>query len=314
MKMYEVYSMIDFLESDNTNNTQSFICFNTEEDRSFNALLKLNQKYKISDAMVLSFQSVNTSALDEDIQTQGIDVIPFEIQNDLNCNLIPCLKAVNDYVTDRESVGIDISCMPIPFIAQILHFLFEHHSGKTIKVYYTEPSRYNLQNLFDYYAYNGEIYFGAVRGFEGETSQSGEVKRVLFYLMGFEMKYLEERIPQDVAPDVIVPINGFPSYFPKYKDISLINDGTDFYERDIEIIFAEANNPFEVYNTLETLEGKYKNHRIDIIPVGTKPMALGACLYALKNGNTQCRIIFPFPADYKPKQSYGHGKLWEYSL
>jgi hypothetical protein len=305
--------MINVLEIDKLN-SEAFICFYTEEDRAFNALMKLNQKQEVTDAMVLSFVTVKTSSFVEDYLKQGITIISFEMEQDLNLNLIPCLRAINDYVDGKTTIGVDISCMPIPYIAQILYFLFEHHGDKAIKIYYTEPSRYNLQNLFDYSAYSGEIDFKAVRGFEGETSQSDEVKRVLFYLMGFEMKYLNNRIPQDVAPDAIAPINGFPSYFPKYKDISLINDGTDFYERDVEIIFAEANNPFEVYNTMVTLEGKYKNYRIDIIPVCSKPMALGACLYALKNGNTPCRIIFPFPSDYKPKQSLGCGTLWEYSL
>jgi hypothetical protein len=62
------------------------------------------------------------------------------------------------------------------------------------------------------------------------------------------------------------------------------------------------------------LESRYKDYRIDILPVGSKPMALGACLFALKNIKNSCRMIFPFPSEYKPNQSIGHGKLWEYQL
>jgi hypothetical protein len=204
--------------------------------------------------------------------------------------------------------------MPIPFMAQMLHFLYMRHKDKPITIYYTEPSHYTLNNLFDYSAYSGEIDIKTIPGFEGETSHIDEVKRVVFYIMGFEMTYLNKLIPQDVNPNKIAPINGFPSYFPKYKDISLINNNANFFERDVEIIFSEANNPFETFNTMVMLESRYRDYRIDILPVGTKPMALGACLFALKSIKNSCRMIFPFPSEYKPNQSIGHGKLWEYQL
>ena len=311
---YKVYYMTNTLEANASVDREAFICFNTQEDRAFNALLNLAKKGRIKDTLILSFAS-NNSPLSIDFRTYNVTVVDFKIDDDLNCNMIPCLKSINEYVTDKKVIGIDISCMPIPFVAQILRFISEYHPKKSIKIYYTEPSHYNLQALFDYSAYRGEIALDVIRGFEGETSQSGEGKRVIFYLMGFEKDYLDRLIPQDIPPDVIAPINGFPSYFPKYKDISLINEGTDFHEDGIDIIYAEANNPFDVYNTISSLENKYSNYHIDIIPAGTKPMALGACLYALKNvNNIRCRIIFPFPSDYKPKQSKGCGKLWEYHL
>jgi hypothetical protein len=170
-------------------------------------------------------------------------------------------------------------------------------------------------NLFDYSAYSGEIDIKAVPGFEGETSQIEKVERVVFYLMGFEMDYLTKLIPQDVNPNRIAPINGFPSYFPKYKDISMINNNTNFYERDVKIYYSEANNPFETYNTMVMLKNEYKNFKIDIIIAGTKPMALGACLFALKSdNNNSSRVIFPFPTEYKFNQNSGCGKLWEYRV
>jgi hypothetical protein len=202
--------------------------------------------------------------------------------------------------------------MPIPIIAQILHFFRRRHEDIQTTILYTEPEHYTLRNLFDYSAYGGEIDIKTVPGFEGITSRTDEVKRVLFYIMGFEPTYLSRLIPQDVNQDQIAPINGFPSYYPKYKDISLINNNSDFYKNDIEIIYAEANNPFDTYNVMDKLAEDYQGYLIDIIPVGSKPMALGACLYALKNAN--CRIVFPFPSEYKPVQSSGYGKLWQYKI
>jgi hypothetical protein len=312
---YEVYRMNRIDSFDNIESRlDALICFDTKEDRSFNALLTLAQCKTLTKALVLSFDEIDSLTIADDLQSQGMSVITTTVERNLSASLLSCLREINKYVSDKQRVGVDISCMPIPFIAQLLHFLIERHKDKIITVYYTEPGHYTLKNLFDYSAYSGEIDIKTVPGFEGETSHIDEVKRVVFYIMGFEMTYLNKLIPQDVNPNRVAPINGFPSYYPKYKDISLINNNANFYERDVEIIFSAANNPFEMYNTMVMLADKYKEYRVDIIPVGTKPMALGACLYALKNGNTNCRLIFPFPSEYKPNQSTGCGKLWEYVL
>jgi len=309
---YEVYQM-------NTCATLStvidaFICFDTQEDRSFNALQKLHKKKLLNNAMILSFNKVDSPTITLGSQAINLSVLSVKVDENLSASILPCLRRLDGYVSGKSGIGVDISCMPIPFIAQVLHFLHSRYKNVPLTIYYTEPSHYTLNNLFDYSAYGGEIDIKTVPGFEGETSQANEVKRVVFYLMGFEMTYLNKLIPQDVNPNEITPINGFPSYFPKYKDISLINDNSNFYERDVEIIFSEANNPFETFNTMVMLETKYKGYCIDIIPVGTKPMALGACLFALKNDKSNCRIIFPFPSEYNPNQSSGCGKLWEYKL
>ena len=305
---YKVYQMNEIGGKIMPLQINAFMCFNAQEDRAAKALSELQNHGLLRDALVLSFDN------DSLPNAEGLNIVAFIVDQSLSSNMLSCLKKIDEYVKNKNSIGIDITCMPIPFFTQILNFLFKKHKDKQIIIYYTEPVHYTLDNLFDYSAYGGEIEIKAIPGFEGETSQIDEVKRIVFYLMGFEMKYLSKLIPQDVNPNKIAPISGFPSYFPKYKDISLINNNTDFHEKDIEIIFSEANNPFEAYNTMVTLKNKYKEFRVDIMPVGTKPMALGACLFALKSGDNNCRIIFPFPAMYKSNQSAGCGKLWEYRV
>lgn len=80
------------------------------------------------------------------------------------------------------------------------------------------------------------------------------------------------------------------------------------------MVFSSANNPFETYNQMNFLKNQHKDYCIDIIPAGTKPMALGACLFALKNGNNDIRILFPFPSAYKNQHSIGKGTIWEYII
>lgn len=312
---YKVYQMSEIDDcTTHLSDIDAFICFDVAEDRSLNALLKLNEKSNLNTAMVITLGTAGASPASKGLNAQNLVAEFVNVDKNLSSSIIPCLQMIEKYVNGKKSLGIDISSMPIPYIAQILHFLHRKHESISLTIYYTEPSHYNLNNLFEFSSFSGEIDIRTVPGYEGETSQVGEVKRVVFYLMGFEMTYLSKLIPQDVNPNEIAPINGFPSYFPKYKDISLINNDTNFYAQDIEIVYSEANNPFEAYNTMVVLANKFDGFRIDIIPVGTKPMALGACMFALNQGDSKCRIIFPFPADYRPNQSTGCGKLWEYKL
>jgi hypothetical protein len=312
---YEVYHMNEIHDKITTlSKIDAFIFFDTQGERTMRALSELHNRDSLDDVMVLSFNTAISATTDKYFQSSNIDITFAKVDQNLSSNIIPCLQEINKNKKKKNSIGVDITCMPIPLFIQILNFMYKNHNDKQLIIYYTEPLRYTLDNLFDYSAYSGEIDIKAVPGFAGETSQINEVKRVVFYLMGFEMAYLNKLILQDVNPNEIAPINGFPSYFPKYKDISLINNDTNFYEKDVEIIFSEANNPFETYNTLVMLKDKYKGFKIDIIPVGTKPMALGACLFALKSDNASCRIIFPFPAGYIFNQNSGSGRLWEYRL
>lgn len=312
---YTVYSMKELTGENPPNAIEGFVFFSTMEDRSWDVLSQLSNCGKLPEH-ILSFglqdeeQSKNYSKAEyADLKFSYVT-----ISKNLATNLIPCLKTLKQYIEDKKCIGVDISVMPTPIFYQILHFLFEHCVDKKIIIYYTEPGHYNLDNLFDFNSCDGEIDIKVIPGFEGKTAQENHSQRVIFYLIGFEMNYLNKLIPQQTNPDGIVPINGFPSYFPKYKDISLVNNNVNYHEEDIQVVYAEANNPFETFNQINILERKYKDFCIDIIPAGSKPMALGACLFALKNGKNDVRVLFPFPCEYKNQNSIGTGKIWEYTL
>ncbi len=96
--------------------------------------------------------------------------------------------------------------------------------------------------------------------------------------MGFDSD-LSKEINVDVSPTETVVINGFPSYSSKFKDISLVTNERLVGDSNIKIKYARANNPFEVYNLLENIKSEDKDNTfMKFAPLGTKPMALGACL------------------------------------
>lgn len=310
---YTVYGMNSLDINNPPNDVDGFVFFSTLESRSWNVLTYMQEQEKLPcEVLSISTENSEKSLNFAEDKFSAINFKQTEISCDLANNLIPCLLAIHQYVCHKKTIGIDISVMPTPIFSQILHFLMEKHKDKEIIVYYTEPEHYNLDNMFDFNSCDGEIDIKAIPGFEGKTAQINDSQRIIFYLMGFEMNHLNKLIPQQINPDGIVPINGFPAYFPKYKDISLINNDVNYHEMDIQVVFAEANNPFETYNQMSMLQKKYQDYCIDIIPAGSKPMALGACLFALTNGNNDIRILYPFPLEYKNQKSIGKGKIWEY--
>ena len=90
-------------------------------------------------------------------------------------------------------------------------------------------------------------------------------------------------------------VNSLPSLSQKYKDISILNNRSSIKGKKYDsILYAPADNPFEVYNFLEK---KYADESsICISPLATKPVALGVCMFALNY--EKVRIVYPISDVY----------------
>jgi hypothetical protein len=93
---YEVYRM-NRIDNNQTQllSVDAFICFDTHEDRSFNALRELSKKNLISDAVVLSFEGINSTT---DIQTRNISI---KVVKDLSASILPCLCEIDKYLKKK---------------------------------------------------------------------------------------------------------------------------------------------------------------------------------------------------------------------
>lgn len=291
----------------------SLILINTFEKRAWCSLEYLYSKNNHpSKILVLDYkdrQINNYINSFTDISFESYELAPDYSVADINL-----LRRIDSFVADSVSVGIDISAIPIPLFFQIINFLKRKRQQKKLVVLYTEPKYYYLDNLFDYKSLIGEVCFKTIPGFEGKIAKIDEQKHIVFYILGFEMEYISRRIPIDINSEITIPINGFPSFAPKYKDISLINNNVNYHEIDVPIHYAPANNPFELYNQLLYLKERYSDYCIDIIPAGSKPMALGACLFSIENSNYGIRVLYPFPSEFSEDYGKGKGKTWEYHI
>lgn len=216
-----------------------------------------------------------------------------------------------------DKIALDITGFSIPNIYKIMHALKYVIKVKHIDVFYTEPKFYIYEEgYFDSYHKDiGERNCSPILGY---YNAGRDEKEILTIFLGFDggladlvyFKLGEEG--KEILQTLVV--NGFPSYTAKLKDVSLFNneDLINKLERE-NVFYAAANNPFETYNLLCTILKKYKGTLLNLCTIGSKPMALGTCLFALDNLE-EVKVTYPFYEKKKFDIDEEPGKIWKYSI
>jgi len=226
-----------------------------------------------------------------------------------------CVKALHDSepnLHDAAAVALDISCFTKPYSFCILKYLKEQAKINHITALYTEPMSYVFaEGLFhSYHSTSGPLSIMEIPGFPGNDIRT--TRKTLVVLLGFDGE-LSSFITDEVAPNDTTVINGFPAYAPKFKDISLINNEKLLSSIPREsILYSRANNPFETFNLLEHIFQRDSSAFINVAPIGTKPMALGACLFALVHPSV--RIVYPLPTEYANITTQKCWYSWSYEI
>lgn len=283
-------------------------------------ILRLFKEKKITPKkiIVLNFHE-RSSSLTEDLEENyykykdyfdsNIIEIPCEIKDPIS-SLDFLLK---EKFSDKDNIGIDISCLTKPYIYFLIRFMKERIKITDLKIFYTEPQSYLFsKGLFNTFKSNsGSLTTLEIPGYSGQEIRNS--KRILIVLLGFDGG-LSKEINEEVSPSETFVVNGFPSYTPKFKDISLISNEKLVNDHNVKITYAKSNNPFDTYNVLQKIKEEMKNDNlfINLAPLGTKPMALGACLFALHNPDV--RVVYPFPEKYENKYTDKCWNSWEYIL
>ncbi|MNG00824.1 hypothetical protein D3C84_837740 [compost metagenome] len=76
--------------------------------------------------------------------------------------------------------------------------------------------------------------------------------------------------------------------------------------------YARASCPFEAFESLNKIRQDYPDHYMYLALVGTKPHALGAILFAIKNPETS-EIMFDYPVK-KSGRTQGIGVVHIYDF
>lgn len=136
----------------------------------------------------------------------------------------------------------------------------------------------------------------------------------LLALLGFEgtrFAYILENVqPQG---DRVVPIVGVPGFRPEYPFYAYHGNRAPLMAtRSWAFVeYVTANCPFRVFRTLQGLEERVQAP-IKVAPIGTKPHALGAILYAIhRDGKVE--VVYDHPVK-TPKRTTGAARALVYNV
>jgi hypothetical protein len=165
---------------------------------------------------------------------------------------------------------------------------------------YVEPRDYRFSSL----PREGQIFdlserIEGIAPLPGFTSfrEAGDEKVQFVPLLGFEgtrfMYIMEQVQPPGGQVHPVIGVPGFRAEYPFHAyqgNQSTLADSRAWRH----VRYARANCPFSLYYVLDDIQKLFPTDQIKIAPIGTKPHALGAVLYALTS-NCSVEIIYDHP-------------------
>lgn len=296
-----------------------FIMAPNIEKRSREAFLKLCNKGTFEKIIIMDYANFHkvperdreeTEAIYSDFE--HISMIRLEAANDNDA--VRLLRNVG--IGKNESVAIDITGFSIPNIYFVMNILKNVIKIGHVDVFYTEPKLYIYEKGYlDSYHARKERHCAPILGF---YNNGQDEKEILTIFLGFDggladlVYYQLGEEGKEILQTIVV--NGFPSYTPKLKDVSLYNneDLINKIERE-NVLCTTANNPFETYNLLCQISKKYKDVLLNLCTIGAKPMALGACLFAMDFPD-RVKVTYPFYEKTEFDKTEEPGRIWRYGV
>lgn len=164
---------------------------------------------------------------------------------------------------------------------------------------YVEPGDYRFSDVpTEVRIFDLSEEIGGIRPLPGFVSLADDGEDFLFVpLLGFEGARLTYMIEQ-AQPNQrrICPVVGVPGFRPEYPFYSYIGNGLPLRETRAwqNVRFAPANCPFSLYLLLDRVSRENSGRFLKVAPIGTKPHAVGAVLYYLKNPSAT-EILYDHP-------------------
>ena len=269
-----------------------FILASGGDDRS-TAMLNIlgNATNNIGKILFLKYNEFDESILKRALP--NADIITIQVPPDSVSFLLALQQ--NRKNLESHKILMDITSIRIPEMFTILKMLKLFDTETPLRIAYSTPIEYEFDEepFTSYHSYYGNLKTIDLIGFGGTSEDMAHSQMVIF--LGFE-GVLSAKVNEDVRYNKLTVVNNLPSFFEKYKDISVINNYDLLAGRHEKLRYVPANNPFEIYNFLKDL--LEDNEQACVAPLSTKPVALGVCLYALAHDNL--RVVYPTADEYKP--------------
>jgi hypothetical protein len=188
--------------------------------------------------------------------------------------------------------------------------------GYRLIVIYVEPANYS----YNVTPTEGEIFdlserisgISPIPGFAAlrETREEGACFVPLIGFEGRRLAYLVEQVQPPGGK--IIPVIGVPGFRPEYPFHACLCNRTTLIETRCwkNMRFAAANDPFSLYYLLQEIAEENRGDVLKVAPIGTKPHALGAVLFAITSPKT-VELVYDHPIR-KAKRTQGFSRLLVY--
>lgn len=152
-------------------------------------------------------------------------------------------------------------------------------------------------------------------GFASLARRARESSICFVPMLGFEGTRLGHLLAEvDPAPGNVEPIVGLPGFRIEYPYAAYLGNRdhleAGFLHRRVR--FAKANCPFEAFHVLHRILTDHPKDVIQVAPIGTKPHALAAVLFALARPR-RVEIVYDNPVR-KDKRSEGEARVCVYDV
>lgn len=221
-----------------------------------------------------------------------------------------------------SKILIDATSLGFPEILYILNALNRSGLNTEIVVLYVEPEQYSKSkdtvNESEFTLSDRRHSFVSLPAFSIDNQSNNDSKAVLITFLGFENSRLGQIIENDDGASYkkLLAHVSLPAYKPGWENISIRKHLKYFDYIDSNLIIHPGSNPYAVNELLNELT--YSHSKMVITPLGTKPTALGVCIFLINNYhkndiNKQIGAIYDFPEKSK-KRTVGLGVIYTYNL
>lgn len=233
------------------------------------------------------------------------------IKNDEIQNVLLTDEALLLTLIKSDKVLIDITALSHHIWAPLFKTYIK--AGKQVRILYVEPDGYKAHpspasaNLFDLSISYGGL--SPLPGFSKLAGPADEDAVIFVTFLGFEGNRATRIINQIEPPPRVIPVVGTPGFKINYPAITVTCNRSFLsdFTCNSDIRLAKASCPFEAFEILVSIRRDFPNHYLYIAPVGTRPHALGALHYAMKN-ESHCEILFDHPVRQSNRTS-GQGLI-----
>lgn len=229
-------------------------------------------------------------------------------------------KIMTDFLRSyqAETVYIDVTGLDNRVCAALIRNAFEALGCiqiSDIRTIYAEPESYVIKEFSSEGVFHDlSEKIDGIDPLPGFASIVPEVNEDVVFvpLLGFEGGRLTHLLEEFQPPeDNIFPIIGVPGFRFEYPFVAYWGNRQSLKQTGSwrNIRYAAANSLVDVYELFSKIQKKYPGCRMKIAPIGTKPHAIGAMLYAIKESKST-ELIYDNPKR-KKQRTVGVGNIIE---